>query len=111
MRPALELRWAIHYSYIMDTKDPSEADILEEIVPRIQTSSLSEEDRTIWFTALVTMPLPLLDALSVILKDSSMTLEDLTRGIKDKARAISQKDQEAWEDGVRNERTALNALV
>lgn len=95
----------------MDTIEPSEADMLEEIVPRIQTSSLSEEDRKILFNALITMPLPLLDALSVILKDSSMTLEDLTHDIKDKARAISQNDQEAWDAVLRNERTALDALV
>ena len=95
----------------MEPTDATVDEMLDELVEMIHLSALSDDDRTMWFSSIVRMSDEELAMLWFALKDSPVSLGDMTSMIRKKMEAIATMNQTAWDETMQKEKEALSALL
>lgn len=87
-----------------------DAVFLEKLIVLIQASSLSQEDKNIWFNTLKDMPPQTWQAMYMTVTASPEDLEQATQLVHKKIAALKDKDDAAWNDILQQEKAELNTI-
>ena len=87
----------------------SEKQLLSELVERIQASTLSEKAQNLWYNAIVRAHPIAWEVALFVLKDSPEKLGYITQLLMEKAQAIKGRDQQLWDEILKEEKVALSA--
>ncbi len=78
-----------------------------DLVRFIQSSSLSEEDRNLWFNAITQMPKEAIQTLWLFMKNAPQDLEEMNELMKRKRDALLKNDVEGFKKIVEEEKSSL----
>jgi len=80
---------------------------LNDLIELIQNSSLSEDDKNLWFNAVKDTPSRFWEALIYGLADTPETMNEVTSLLKQKIKAIEAGDEAMWETIIGQEEKEL----